>query len=114
VLSTLSTILVVLRWFRGAEPPPIEPLWEDAVFVEWLAKIGEIERQFDSGLANREQLPELAFSLQAQLTIIKADAMKRAGTAKLQNTQLPQLLLLAITDAHARFMQVLSISKGIP
>lgn len=113
VLSTLSTILVVLRWFRGAEPPPIEPLWEDAVFVEWLAKIGEIERQFDSGLANREQLPELAFSLQAQLTIIKADAMKRAGTAKLQNTQLPQLLLLAITDAHARFMQVLSINKGI-
>ena len=55
----------------------------------------------------------MAFSLQAQLTIIKADAMKRAGTAKLQNTQLPQLLLLAITDAHARFMQVLSINKGI-
>jgi len=39
--------------------------------------------------------------------------MERAGTAKLQNTQLPQLLLLAITDAHARFMQVLSINKGI-
>jgi TRAP-type uncharacterized transport system substrate-binding protein len=111
VLSTLSTILVVLRWFKGAEPPPAEPLWEDAVFVEWLAEIGQIERQFDAGLSNPEHLPELAFALKAKLTDIKADAMERAGTAKLKNTLLPQLLLLAITDAHARFMQVLFVIK---
>lgn len=113
-LSVLSTILVVLRWFKGAEPPPVEPLWEDGVFVEWLTKIGEIERQFDAGATPPGTLTALAFSLQAQLTKIKATALERAGTAKLKNTLLPQLVLLAVADAHTRFMQVLSFKKEIP
>lgn len=114
VLSTLSTILVVLRWFKGAEPLPTEPLWEDAVFVEWLTKINAIEKQFDAGATPPTTLTALAFALQAQLTIIKAATLERAGTAKLKNAQLPQLVLLAITDAHARFMHVLTINKAIP
>jgi TRAP-type uncharacterized transport system substrate-binding protein len=109
VLSTLSTILVVLRWFKGAEPPAPEPQWDDAVFVEWLANVGALETQFDAGAAEPVGLPDLTLRLQAQLAAIKAAALERAGTAKLQNTQLPQLLLFAITDARARFMQVLSI-----
>jgi TRAP-type uncharacterized transport system substrate-binding protein len=109
VLSTLSTVLVVLRWFKGAEPAAPEPQWDDAAFMEWLASVGAIEAQFDAGTSDPAGLHGLALRMQAQLATIKAAALERAGSAKLQNTQLPQLLLLSITDARARFMQVLSI-----
>ncbi|NVO05873.1 MAG: hypothetical protein HXX19_08065 [Rhodoferax sp.] len=113
VLSTLSTVLVVLRWFKGAEPPAPEPQWDDAVFVEWLTQVGQIEQDFDQG-TDTGSAQERAGRLHAQLAGIKAAALERAGTAKLQNPQLPHLLLLAISDARARCMQLLSIQGDSP
>ena len=113
VLSTLSTVLVVLRWFKGADPPAPEPQWDDAVFMAWLASVAEIEQCFDAAAPGREALRELTLGLQSRLAVIKLAALERAGTAKLQNTQLPQLLLLAVSDARARFMQVLAIQGDI-
>ena len=113
VLSTLSTVLVVLRWFKGAEPAPPEPQWDDEIFVTWLSGVGEIERDFDVCVESPETMHARALQLQAQLAEIKTAALARAASAKLQNTQLPQLLLIAITDARARFMQVLSLKGDI-
>ncbi len=113
VLSTLSTILVVLRWFKGAEPPPPEPQWDDAAFVAWLSTVSQIERDFDAAAAHPADLPALTLRLQAQLAGIKADALAQTAKANLQNPQLPPLLLNAITDARARFMQVLAMQGDI-
>lgn len=108
-LSTLSTVLVVLRWFKGAEPPPEPVQWDDATFIAWMLRVGEIENQFDAGATHAGTARELALELQRELASIKALALERSGKAKLENPQLPQLLLLAIADARARFVQVLSI-----
>jgi hypothetical protein len=107
VLSTLSTFLVVFKWFKGAEPKAAPVQWDDAAFIAWIARVGEIETQFDAHASDTGAMQELALNLQAQLAVIKAEALQRAGTARLENPLLPQLLLLAITDARARFMQVL-------
>lgn len=112
-LSTLSTVLVVLRWFKGAEPPAEPVQWDDATFIAWLLRVGEIEKEFDAGATLARTARALALELQTELASIKAQALERSGKAKLENPQLPQLLLLAITDARARFVQVLSIQGAV-
>ena len=115
VLSTLSTVLVVMKWFKGAEPQPEVLPWDDATFIAWLVQVGDLEQQFEAGAAQvgAATAREQALALQAQLARIKAEALERAGTARLQNPQLPHLLLLAITDARARFMQVLVLQGDV-
>jgi TRAP-type uncharacterized transport system substrate-binding protein len=115
LLSTLSTVLVVMKWFKGGEPPADPVPWDDATFIAWLAQVGELEQAFDTGSAGASTAVarEQALGLQAQLAHIKAEALQRAGLARLENPQLPHLLLLAIADARARFMQVLVLQGDV-
>jgi TRAP-type uncharacterized transport system substrate-binding protein len=115
LLSTLSTVLVVMKWFKGAEPPADPVTWDDAAFIAWLVRVGELEKEFDAGSARASKAVarELALGLQAQLAHIKAEALERTGQARLENPQLPQLLLLAIAEARARFMQVLVLQGDV-
>lgn len=115
MLSTASTFLVVFKWFKGPDPQPVPIQWDDAIFIGWLAQVGEIEKRFDLGpaVAGRGAMRDFAGELQSQLASIKADALQQAGNAKLENPQLPQLLLMAIADARTRFVQELSIQGEV-
>jgi TRAP-type uncharacterized transport system substrate-binding protein len=103
VLSVASTVLVVFKWFRGVPAEPERPPTHDAQFLAWLAQIGSLEKECDEPgtVLSRERASELL----RQLSAIKAEALEGLGSARFDNPQLPQHLLLAVADARTRIMQ---------
>jgi TRAP-type uncharacterized transport system substrate-binding protein len=102
VLSVASTVLVVVRWFRGegAEEPQVQT--DDALYVAWIDDVVRIETRYEEALAAGTLNATICSDLQAELAALKARSLSLAGTAKLNNAQLPQTVLLAIADARAR------------
>ncbi len=99
ILSVASTVLIVLKWFRGAPPAPEPVVTDDASFIEMLGRVHETEREF-------EQLPPSSHDalqgLRQRLTEVRDEAVPKLGTAKLADPMLAHHLMAAIHQLRAR------------
>jgi TRAP-type uncharacterized transport system substrate-binding protein len=101
VLSVASTVLVVVRWFSGEGTQEPQVQTDDAQYVAWIDDVVRIEARYAQALVNAEADSAVCAALQAELASVKAQALSLAGTARLDNVQLPHTLLLAVADARA-------------
>lgn len=103
ILSVGSTLLVIFKWFKGEPIEPEEPPTADKNFIEYIARVVALEKDYNESRAagNLSQAELNTFDL--KLSAIKAEAFANLGDANFINPQLPQNLLLAITDVRARF-----------
>jgi TRAP-type uncharacterized transport system substrate-binding protein len=103
ILSVGSTLLVIVKWFRGESIEPEEPQTADENFIGYIEEVVAVELAYNESrmTGNITAADVNAFDL--KLSAIKAEAFAHLGDAIFVNPQLPQSLLLAITDARARF-----------
>lgn len=102
-LSVLSGVLIAYRWFRGESDE--EPNPDDPAYIAWIDEVTAIEQQFEAAYAGAAVTPvnmDFLDTLQTRLSAIRAASLGKLAEAKLENSLLPQALLLAITDARAR------------
>lgn len=90
VMSVLSGVLIVLKWFRG--PPPAKPS-DDAIFTALISRAAEIDQAAALPGADTKDL-------RRRLDEIKAEALERLPSAHLNNQGLPLLLLQSIADSR--------------
>jgi TRAP-type uncharacterized transport system substrate-binding protein len=100
VLTVLSSVLVAVRWFKG-EADDDEGKTDDQTFVTWINDVATVEAKIESLRGDPAATPAAFCALQSQLLRIKTAALDKVGGAKLDNTQLPNVLLLSIADARA-------------
>lgn len=99
VMSVLSTVLVVVKWFRGGQPKPTK---DDGRFLDYMGEIGRIEAAMvelqRSGKATAAPLGKL----EARLGEIAAEVLQSAAEIKLDDPTLMQDLLLCVQSARGR------------
>lgn len=101
ILSVGSTLLVIFKWFRGEPLESDELPTDDEKFIRYIAQVIEIDRELDRTAAYALAGDDRSRFLQ-QLATIKANALGLLGAAKFSNSQLPQQLLLTISDTRCR------------
>lgn len=101
ILSVGSTLLVIFKWFKGEPLEPGEPPTDDEKYIRYIAQVIEIDRELDQTPARPLTGDERHRFLQ-QLSTIKTNALDFLATAKFSNSQLPQHLLLTISDTRRR------------
>lgn len=101
VLSVMSTILVVYKWFRG-EPIEAEKITDDAFFVERLEQVARMHRDLAPAQTETSAKTPSLHDLHAELSVLRADVLAKTGHAKLDNPHLPNTLLLAISELAAQ------------
>jgi TRAP-type uncharacterized transport system substrate-binding protein len=94
VMSVLSGVLILLKWFRG--PPPEPKATDDSVFTALLARAADIH---SAAAQPGADLDELGRSLDQ----VKAETLERIPSAHLNNGNLPSLVLQAIADTRLYF-----------
>lgn len=95
VMSVLSGLLVVFKWFKGPEDEA--PSDDDGEFLGFLSQVGQISQNINDGAPlSAERRADLAHSLDA----LKHQVLDRTGQAKLNNQALPQMVLHAIADTR--------------
>lgn len=100
ILTVLSSVLIAVRWFKGESDDEDAAGADDPRFVAWIGEVSAIEAKIES-MRRESATPSLTDALHSQLSQIKTAALDKVGTAKLDNPQLPNVLLLAIADARA-------------
>lgn len=102
ILSIGSTLLVIVKWFKGEPIEPEAPPTDDNAFISYLDQVLGIEREFNLCLHQGALNNQLRENLLQQLSSIKAQAMGKLASANFNNPQLPQNLLLVIGDTRRR------------
>lgn len=111
-LSVLSGVLIAYRWFRGESSD--EPSPDDPAYIAWISEVTAIEQQFEAAYAAGATNPigaDFLETLQTRLSLIRTESLGKLAEAKLENSLLPQALLLAITDARARISNAALIAR---
>lgn len=102
ILSIGSTLLVIVKWFKGE---PIEPealATDDTIFINYIEQVLGIEREFNLCVRQGALNSDIRETLLQQLSSIKAQAIGKLSKANFNNPQLPQNLLLVISDTRRR------------
>ncbi len=102
LLSLGSTLLVIIKWFRGDSIEPVEALTDDTCYLEFISQVLTIDADISEAQQNGEIPLPLRQDMLHNLTTIKSKALQKLANAQLSNTHLPQYLLLAIRDTRAR------------
>lgn len=97
VLSVISTVVVMFKWFKGV-PVEESPISEDAFFVGALEKVASLEQELWELTQKPPYSRESIAQIESELAPLKAEILLRAGIAKLDNPHLPQTVLLAISN----------------
>lgn len=97
ILSIGSTLLVIIKWFRGEPIEPEAPATNDAEFIGYINQVLAIEQHFYESPDKANTLDHLR-----ELSAIKIKAMAELGQASFKNPQLPQHLLSLISDTSRR------------
>ncbi len=108
VLTVLSSVLIAVKWFKGESSEPDEASADDLTFVSWINDVVAIEKQVEAARLQSGGTaipPSLVGAMQSGLMRIKTAALEKVGTARLDNDQLPHVLLAAIADARASISQ---------
>ncbi len=106
ILSVVSTLLVVWRWFK-AEPKQSS---DDKEFKGYLKKIAGIE----SRLAELEQSSYSAADLDAlstQLATVKREVTARSASAELKDPGIVRTILLCLVDAREHISSLYAASR---
>lgn len=106
ILSVGSTLLVIVKWFKGEPIEPAAPPTDDKIFMSYLEQVVGIEREFNLCMHQGAINTDIREKLLQQLSSIKALAISRLSNANLNNPQLPQNLLLVINDTRSRLEHV--------
>jgi TRAP-type uncharacterized transport system substrate-binding protein len=102
VLSVGSTLLVILKWFKGEPLEPEKPPTDDERFAGYIERVLGIEREFDRVAARGTVSQREREIFLQQLAAIKNAALHQLTQANFSNTQLPEQLLLIISDTRSR------------
>lgn len=102
VLSVASTLLVVVRWFKGPEPVTEAPPNDDARFAGYLQQLIALEAQHDAWLASPERSTGRLAELQLALAQLRTEVLGLLDRCKTSNAQLPQQVLQLATDLRHR------------
>lgn len=102
LLSIVSTVLVVYRWFLG---PPIDPppqSDDDGEFIAMMSETMRIEIEFDSLVSGGALTTASLDLLQVNLARIKSNAINLIAHCRLSNPKLPAHLLTLLSDLRQR------------
>ena len=102
VLSVGSTLLVILKWFKGEPMEPEKPPTDDDRFADYINRVLGIEQEFDRLAARGTVSAREREQFLQQLTSIKSAALHQLTQAHFANAQLPEQLLLIISDTRSR------------
>lgn len=102
VLSVGSTLLVILKWFKGEPMEPEKPPTDDDRFADYIHRVLGIEQEFDRLAARGTVSAREREQFLQQLTSIKSAALHQLTQAHFANAQLPEQLLLIISDTRSR------------
>lgn len=106
VLSVGSTLLVILKWFKGEPMEPEKPPTDDDRFAVYIENVLAIEREFDGLVTRGSVSPQQREVFLQQLAAIKSAALHQLTKATFANAQLPEQLLLVISDTRSRLEYV--------
>ncbi len=102
LLSVGSTLLVIFKWFRGDALEPEKPATDDQLFIDYIAQVLAVENAYSERAVQGQLNAQEAHDFDVKLSAIKTHALGRLGKANFDNSQLPQCLMLAITDTRAK------------
>ncbi len=102
VLSVGSTLLVILKWFKGEPMEPERPPTDDDRFAVYIENVLGIELEYDRLAARGSVTPQEREVFLQQLAAIKSAALHQLTKATFTNAQLPEQLLLVISDTRSR------------
>lgn len=102
VLSVGSTLLVIFKWFKGEPIEPDRPATNDKQFLDYIERVLQVERDFTGLDRTQNTFNQNVMTLQLTLSAIKAEALEKLDGVNFDNPQLPQHLLMAITDTRTR------------
>ncbi len=102
VLSVASTLLVVIRWFKGPEPVVEAPPNDDARFTGYLQQLIALEGQHEAWLASSDRTADRLATLKAELAQLRTAILGMLDRGKTSNAQLPQQVLQLATDLRHR------------
>ncbi len=106
VVSLVSSVLVVFKWFKPAEPSADAPTDGDLALIAYLAQLADLETMVGDRLAQGNLGVHEMDDLDARLSALKSAAMGEVGKSPLNDKQLPHSLLLALADTRARLDSV--------
>jgi hypothetical protein len=102
VLSVASTLLVVVRWFKGPEPVAAAPSNDDARFAGYLQQLIALEARYDAWRASPERSADAMTALRMELAALRSELLGMLERCKTSNPQLPQQVLQLATDLRNR------------
>ena len=105
LLSVGSTILVIIKWFKGEPLAPEKTEVDDDIFLAYMERVLAVEAEYNALDQAHKTFSQHVAQLQIQLSEIKAEATARLANASFNNSQLPQNLLLIIADTRARLTE---------
>jgi TRAP-type uncharacterized transport system substrate-binding protein len=106
VLSVGSTLLVILKWFKGEPMEPEKLPTDDDRFARYIDRVLDVEREFDRRATLGQIPPDEREKYLQQLAVIKSESLHEIAQANFANPQLPQQLLLIISDTRSRLEYV--------
>jgi TRAP-type uncharacterized transport system substrate-binding protein len=102
LLSVGSTLLVIFKWFKGEPIEPEKPPTDDDAFLGYMERVNALEGSIHERAAQGNMTAHDVADFEAKLSAIKTEALARLATARFDNAQLPNQLLLVIADTRAR------------
>jgi len=105
MLSIGSTLLVIIKWFKGEPIEPEAAPTQDKDFIAYIEQVVGIETEFNKKRIAGTLLDSERNHFLQQLSEIKSKAVAQLSDANFTNAQLPQNLLLVIGDTRQRLEQ---------
>lgn len=99
ILSLVSTLLVIIKWFRGDS---IDEVTGDKLYLDYINQVLVIDAEICELQQQGEISALLRKNILQRIAEIKSHALQKLADTELSNPQLPQYLLMAIRDAHNR------------
>lgn len=99
-MAALSTLLVVVKWFKG---PPPKRQTDDRRFKDLALQVAAIERELATGTPDRERLEEH----RVRLAALKAEALEAYPGATLADPAVVATVIAGIEDTRARLAEIM-------
>lgn len=102
VMSVMSTVLVVYKWFKGPPAKPEEPETDDAFYRDRIKDVALIEVEARDAATGDRLDASLLHQLGDRLSAIRQAALDHFPEAKLADPNLITVLLLSVEGAQGR------------
>ncbi len=100
IMSVVSTVLVVYKWFKGPPPKPPEPVTDDELYRDRIRAVALIEVEAREAANGGGLDATLLHDLGDRLSAIRQAALDHFPEAKLADPNLITVLLLSIEGAQ--------------